>query len=143
MSITTGRQIPTTLSVVSYLFLIEGVLSVIEIVFSATRGAVHPDFGFLGLFIFGWLRRYSRGWRTCALVFIWIDLIFLAFVIGLVLYDGGAVWRSLSGREFVSIPLGWSLMMLVPFFVLVLWQYRVLTRPDIRSLFYGESQTAA
>jgi hypothetical protein len=140
---TSGRQIPTALSVVSYLFLITGVLSVIEIVFSATRGAIHPNFLFLGLWIFAGLRRYSRGWRTCALVFIWISLISLTVFIGIILFDGGALWQRPSDHKLVELPLVWSLMIVVPFFILEMWQYRVLTRPDIRSLFYGESQTAA
>jgi len=143
MFITVGRQIPTALSVVSYLFLITGILAVIEIIVSATRGAIHPNFLFLGLWIFGGLRRYSRGWRTCALVFIWISLIFLAVIIGVILFVGGALWQRPSDHNVVELPLVWSLMIVVPFFVLTLWQYRVLTRPDIRSLFYGESQTAA
>src|SRR5665213_572217 len=138
-----GRQIPTSLSVVSYLFLIASIVSVIEIVFSAARGAIHPNFYFLGLWIFTGLRRYSRGWRTCALVFIWVSLISLAVFIGIILFDGGVLWQRSSDHKLVELPLIWSLMIVVPFFVLELWQYRVLTRPDIRNLFYGESETPA
>jgi len=141
-TMTHGRTIPISLSVVSYLFLVTGVLSVVEIIISATRGAIHPNFLFLGLWIFGGLRRYSRGWRTCALVFTWVDLIFLAVIIGFILFGDGALWQKPSDHELVKLPLIWSLTIVMPFFILTLRQYRVLTRPDIRSLFYEESQAA-
>jgi hypothetical protein len=66
---TNARQTPIALSVISYLFLIMSIVAVIEMVITASRGTIHPDCYVLGLGIFVGLRRYSRGWRTCALVF--------------------------------------------------------------------------
>jgi hypothetical protein len=144
ISMTNGRQIPTVLSVVSYLFLIMAVLSVIDIAVSASRGHIHPNFGFLGLWVFDGLRRYSRMWRTCALVFIWLGFILYGSVIILFLccmiFNTEQVIQAppfnfndikTSATEFV-----WPLIVFVLLFVLQLWQYRVLTRPKIRSLFY-------
>src|SRR5260221_10533190 len=138
---TNARQTPIALSVISYLFLIMGIVAVIEMIITASRGAIHPDFYVLGLGIFAGLRRHSRGWRTCALIFTWFGLIGLAVMIGFILFDGGMVFRRPSDLKFVDISLIWSLIIVMPFFVLQLWQYRVLTRPDVRSLFYEESQT--
>jgi hypothetical protein len=133
------RKIPTALSVVSYLFLFLGIVAVVEIIIGATRGAIHPNFYFLGIWIFSGLRRFSRGWRTCALVFTWLGLIGLTFIIGCVLYDGGAVYFRPSDHKMVSIPLVWSLAITLPFFLLQMWQYRVLTRASVRNLFYQET----
>jgi hypothetical protein len=141
LSMTSARKMSIALSVISYLFLIMGIVAVIEMVITASRGGIHPDFCVLGLGIFVGLRRFSRSWRTCALVFTWFGLIGLAAMIGFILYDGGMVFRRPSDLKFVDLPLIWSLMIVMPFFMLQVWQYRVLTRPDVRSLFYGESQT--
>jgi hypothetical protein len=134
----TKQQIPIALSIVSYLFLFMGIVAVVEIIIAATRGSIHANFYFLGIWIFAGLRRFSRGWRTCALVFTWLGLIGLTFIIGCVLYDGGAVYLRPSDHKMVSIPLVWSLAITLPFFLLQLWQYRVLTRVDIRDLFFQE-----
>jgi hypothetical protein len=148
---TSERQIPTPLSVVAYIFLIMAILSVVDIAVSASRGHIHPNFGFLGLWIYTGLRRYSRPWRTCALVFIWMGFILYGFLIALFLYfmafNAEQVIQAppfdfedikASGVEFI-----WPLILFALLFVLQLWQYRVLTRPSIRSLFYGETQTSA
>ncbi len=80
----TQRNIPTPLSVVSYLFLLMGIMSVAEIIGELTSGSFRFDFGVLGIGIFFGLRRYSAGWRRCALWFIWLGMIGLAvaFVYG-------------------------------------------------------------
>ena len=136
---------------VAYLFLIMAVLSVTDITVSASRGHIDPNFGFLGLWICAGLRRYSRGWRTCALVFIWLGIIALGSMIALYLFcvifnaeqiiqapPFGFTDFKKSEAEFI-----WPLVVFAVFFMLQIWQYRVLTRPNIRNLFYGESQTAA
>jgi hypothetical protein len=148
---TSGRQIPTPLSVVAYLFLIMAILSVVDIAVSASRGHTHPNFGFLGLWIYAGLRRYSRGWRTCALVFLWLGFISCVGMIALfsfcMIFNAEQIIQAppfgfqdfkSSEAEFI-----WPVLVFALLFVLQLWQYRVLTRPSIRSLFYGESQTAA
>jgi hypothetical protein len=132
------RQIPTSLLAVSYLFLAMGIVAVIEISIGATRGVIHADFYFLGIGIFTGLRRFSRGWRTCALVLTWFGLTGMIFIIGSVLYDGGTVYVRPSDHKMVSIPLVWSLAVILPIFLLQLWRYRVLMRADVRDLFYQE-----
>ena len=145
---TSGRQIPTSLSVVAYLFLVMAALSVIDIAVSASRGHIHPNFGFLGLWICGGLRRYSRPWRICGLVFLWLGLIscgcLIAVFLSCMVFNAAHViqfgFTDLKNSEADFI---WPLAASALFFVLQLWQYRVLTRPNIRSLFYGETQTSA
>jgi hypothetical protein len=145
---TSGRQIPTPLSAVAYLFLIMAVLSVVDIAVSASRGHIHPNFGFLGLWIYAGLRRYSRGWRTCALVFLWLGFISCGCLVALFLFcmvfnAAHVIQFGFTDLKNSEVEFIWPLAVFALFFVLQIWQYRVLTRPEIRSLFYGESRTAA
>ena len=148
MLMTSGRQIPTPLSVVAYLFLIMAALSVIDIAISASRGHIHPNFGFLGLWICGGLRRYSRPWRICGLVFLWLGLISCGCLIVLFLFCMAfnvvhVIQFGFTDLKNSEVEFIWPLTLFALLFALQVWQYRVLTRPEIRSLFYGESRTAA
>ena len=86
---TDDRFIPSTLQIVAVLFLLCGISSVIGMIVRLASGSIYIDFGFLGLPTYFGLRRFSVGWRTFALVCIWVGLIMcpVAFVFGFV---GGA-----------------------------------------------------
>jgi len=123
---------PKAFSLNAYLFLLMGILGFVDIVLQITRGSFIWDYNVLGIGIFFGLRRYSRGWRTCALVLNWgvfclIPLVFL--------------WEiSREGVAFfTNMQNVWIFLYMAASFSLALWQYRVLTRPDIRILFYDES----
>jgi hypothetical protein len=139
---TNARQIPSTLSVVSYVFLVFGISSAVEILVALARGSFHFDCVILGFWIFFGLRRYSPGWRTCALVFIWCGLITSSIGVVLLLSvfvlggRGGEV--IMFGQHYEHIPVIWFCIPVALFFSLQLWMYRVLTRTDIRSMFYDE-----
>jgi len=139
---TQARQIPTALSIVSYLFLISGIASVVDMIVRLTRGELYLTLGILGVWIFFGLRRFSPGWRICALVFIWFGLILgpLVAIIAL-LHDGPADLKVFGERVAYVSPI-WLAAAAALFFLLALWQYRVLTRPDIHRLFHAETTTA-
>lgn len=139
---TQQRNLPKSLSVVSYLFLLMGIGAVIEILSELTQGSFHLDFDVLGFGIFFGLRRYSQGWRTCALVFIWLWLIALPIVFVYGLVGHGPAFIKIFDKRYADIPVIWVSIFSALFFALEFWMYRVLTRPDIRCMFY-ESQTPA
>jgi hypothetical protein len=140
---TNTRQLPTALSVVSYIFLVWGILAVIGVVGNALRGSFYLDFNILGFWIFFGLRRYSVPWRTCALVFIWLVMIgcAAAFVYGFV--GDSPAFIKIFGKRYANIPVIWVSIVSAMFFALEFWMYRVLTRPSIRCMFYEETQTPA
>lgn len=141
------RKIPISLLAVSYLFLLPAVPSIFVALFMGwiVYKAGFPESGgtsfliFFGLTcasIFFWyflsrgLRYCSRGWRICALIVIWLSLIY-----GMVLTAQFLVTKKLPHHETpVEFWVGAGLE-----FTLLIWQYRVLTRPDIRSLFYPDA----
>lgn len=136
---TNVRPIPVTLSVVSYVFFASATQALIHILSSLMKGTISLDFDIIGFWICFGLRRYSREWRTCALVFIWLGMIasLIAFVIGLF----GRASIEILGKPYGEIPGFWFLIVAALYFALELWMYRVLTRPNIRCMFYDESQT--
>jgi hypothetical protein len=140
---TNTRQIPVALSVVSYVFLVLGILAFIGILGSAIRGSFYLDFNILDFWIFSGLRRYSLGWRTCALVFIWIMMLgcVAGFIYGF--FGHGPAFIKIFGKRYTDIPVIWVSIFAAVFFALEFWMYRVLTRPSIRRYFYIESHTPA
>jgi hypothetical protein len=127
--------IPTSLKVVAFLFILSGIFSLIEVIVSLMHSHLNINFGVLGLFIGPGLLRLSRGWRTCALVFLWIAMIGIPIVAILFMAAAESLDFTLFGQKVghASKELGIVLAALV--FALAVWQYRVLTRPDVRRLF--------
>ena len=130
------RPIPKALAIVAILFLLEGVGSIAKILVKLYSGSVFIDFGVLGIPIFFGLRRFSAGWRTCALLFLWMGLL-----IAPIMFISGFVVAHSVDSDLCGIPLGkvapiWGTIISVPLFFLTLWQYRVLTCPDLRARFY-------
>ena len=135
---TPDNMIPRDLTIVASLFLVFGVLSAIDMIEKLSGGMLAFNFGVLGVPIFFGLFKLRNGWRICALVFIWIGLIvcLIVFVLGFVCASGyvniGTIKLS---------PPGWvvSIVVILPF-LLLLWLYRVLTRPTIKSLFLRDME---
>jgi hypothetical protein len=143
------HRIPTSLSVLAYLFLVYGLLAaVIQIIqlFDWLNGyglGLHPEI--ICVWVFAGLRRRSRGWRIFALVLIWLSIAAVLFGLGytLVFREPVAV-NGLGHTRLVSPLVGAALT--APFLLLSFWAYRVLTRPDIRALFCkteGQAQPIA
>jgi hypothetical protein len=132
------------LAVVSYLFLFIGLIALIEMVGRAARGSIHfnlGNLGILGIGIFIGLRRYSRAWRTCALLFTWYGIITLSIALIVCIYgQPPASGLVLFDQRFSNVPANWFSIPLVMVLLVTLWQYRVLTHPAIRRLFDGEAR---
>jgi len=124
------------LSSVSYLFLFVGVVALFEMALHAARGAVHFNFGVLGIGIFFGLRRYSRLWRWCALAFAWYGMITLCIALFVCLNGQAPSPKLLLNSQRISSlpPSSLSIPLLMVLFV-TFWQYRVLTHPAVRRLF--------
>jgi hypothetical protein len=129
------RTLPTSLVVVAVLFIIGGIYAVIEILIFFMHREININFGVLGLFIGPGLLRLSRGWRTCALVFIWIALIGVPIIALLLLATKGPLDFNVFGQTVGHVSKAAGLIVAGVVFVVALWEYRVLTRLDVRRLF--------
>ena len=133
----------SALSLVSYLFLFIGLIALIEMMVHAVRGSFRFNFGILGIGIFAGLRRYSRVWRACALLFTWYALITLSIAIAICLCSQPpSTTPVLFGQLLSATPANWFSIPLIMVLLLTLWQYRVLTHPAVRRLFNEEPRPA-
>jgi hypothetical protein len=126
---------PVSLKVVAALFILGGLSSAIDVLIRLTQGSLFLNLGVLGLFIGIGLLRYSRGWRTCALVFLWLAMIGLPLAAVLLLATDQPLRYTILGRDMGEAPKAAGVVAVVVGFALTLWQYWVLTRPRVRQLF--------
>jgi hypothetical protein len=114
-------------------------MALVLMIYHAAQGYLHFYFGILGIGIFAGLRRYSRIWRFCALMFTWYGIITLSIALFVCLCDQSAAATALYfGHRLSTVPADWLCIPLVMVLLVTLWQYRVLTHPAIRRLFDEE-----
>jgi len=129
----------SALSVVSYLFLLVGLAALILMIYHAAMGYLHFNFGILGIGIFAGLRRYSRVWRVCALMFTWYGIITVSIALFVCLCDQSTSATAMYfGHRLSAVPANCLSIPLIMVLLVTLWQYRVLTHPAIRRLFDEE-----
>lgn len=130
-----NQHTPASLKVVAILFILGGIHSVIEVIVAFTHSRISINFGVLGLFIGPGLLALRPGWRTCALVFIWIALILIPIFTIFMLCHSGPLDFNVFGQKVGYASKEFGLAVAIILFLLSLWQYRVLNRSDVRALF--------
>ncbi|MEN8127879.1 MAG: hypothetical protein ABFR90_08770 [Planctomycetota bacterium] len=131
----TEHEIPISLKIVAWLFIIGGIFAVLEVIVSLMHSHININFGVLGLFIGPGLLHLRSGWRTCALVFIWLALILVPIAAVFMLTTTGPLDFMIFGQKAGHVGKGVGFSVAVFIFALTFWQYRVLTRLDVRRLF--------
>lgn len=81
------------------------------------------------IFLSRGLRRCSPGWRTFALLSLWFDFACIAYWLGYCLL------KVHDWKKELSECTPWEYAAGAAYVLFKIWQYRVLTRPDIRELF--------
>jgi hypothetical protein len=134
-SFETRPTLPTSLKVVAVLFIICGVLSILEMIGQLLVGHININFGALGIFVGPGLLKLKRGWRTCGLVLIWFAMITSLIVTGVGLFVSKPATFQIFGQVLGQVP-AWVFSILgILLFALTFWQYRVLTSHQVRRLF--------
>ena len=128
-------KIPRSVKIVAYLFLFGGICSVIDIIVALTRGLIYLNLGVLGIPIFFGLLNRRNGWRVCAMVFLWIGFIVIPIVFLMGLVGDVPGYFEVFRIKVARIPSWVTSVASIPIFFLILWQYRVLMRPEIKALF--------
>jgi hypothetical protein len=130
-----NRRVPISLKIVAALFIFGGISALIEVIVAFMHRSLNINFGILGLFIGPGLLALRPGWRTCALILIWIGLIAFPLFAVLVLAYHPPLNISLFGQDIGKAPPEAGLFAAAVAFALTLWSYWVLVRPDVRRLF--------
>lgn len=131
------QPIPIALTVVAVFFIIGGITSLIEVFIDLMYGKINLNFGVLGLFIGPGLFGLRPWARTLALVFTWIAMVFIPIIGLLMLANAGNITLSLFGIKMGNVSVIFALGAVVVAFIVCIWEYHVLTRPDVRVLFLG------
>lgn len=136
-----AQPTPLSLKIVAWLFIFSGLCAVIEILLSLTQHHLNINLGVLGILIGRGLLNFKSGWRTCGLVFIVFGLILVPIFCCIVLFSN----TETVDFQILGLHVGQANAILmvaatIPFYALLLWEFRVLTKPDIKELF---SDTAA
>ncbi len=127
--------IPSALKVVAWLFIIGGACSILQIIIDLTHSKLTVNTGCLGVFVGPGLLRFSRGWRTCGLVLLWIGMLFFPIFGVMCLMAQQEMPVNIFGLAMGSVPTPIGLLISAIFFGVMVWEYRVLIRPDVRKLF--------
>ena len=128
-------KIPLALKVVAWLLIAQGSLTAIGAVIALFRDSFHFDLTLLLIPAGFGLLKLRRGWRIFTLVVIWLYLITCPLIAVLALFSGTPVNMRVFGFTKVAVPHWVVIPAAVLFFLLFLWQYRVLIRWDVKALF--------
>ena len=112
-----------------------GIFALVDVIMSLLLNRISINFGVLGLFIGPGLLALRPGWRSCAIVIFWISMIGLPIVAFFMLGHYGPLELKVFGQKVGYASKSFGLALVILFFFLTVWQYRVLTDPGIRRLF--------
>ena len=129
-----ARDNPMALRIVAGLFVLQGLLTAVDVILKSCRGHLDLNLMLLCLWIGPGLLRHSPTWRKWALAFLWLGF-FSSAVLFLMALFHSPVDMKILGQVARPIPMFPVLLFSCAMFLLVLWQYRVLIRPDVKQLF--------
>lgn len=125
--------IPQSLKIVAYLFILGGIHSVLDILFSLLYGKIKIDLGVLYIFIGQGLLRLNPNSYMWAKGLTGLGMIFMPIVTLLFLMTPGNL--KIFGQIVGQAPPGFGFIIGVVLTILVYWQYGVLNAPETKRLF--------
>ncbi|MDA1316759.1 MAG: hypothetical protein O3B87_01900 [bacterium] len=129
------KRVPTSLKIVAGLYILLGVNSLWQMISSISQNSFSINFGFMALFVGYGLLKLKNVWRKSALIISWLIFLMIA-IIGIILRTyPETVNISMLGGSGDNIPKTYGYVILAIFFLINLWQYRILTNKEIKSLF--------
>lgn len=131
---TTMRPLPRHLRAVAAVHILQGTGSVVVVFVRLYLNQYLFALGVLGIPIGFGLLRGSRAWRTLALTFAWLGLVMVPVMMLASLGQGTATF-GVFGIPLGELPRAWMFVAGLPLFVLQIWIFRVLVRPDVRAWF--------
>ena len=130
---------PLDLKLVASIFLLIGLASLVHTLATLYELPVMINPSILGIWVCYGLLKHRQGWKTCALFFIWIEMIapvffLIAMLVALVIGGDFAVkYHSATLPKAIAAPLAFILAAAA--FLLALWQYKVLASARIKEMF--------
>jgi len=136
-------KIPIPLRIVAWLFILEGAVSVLGILFSLFHKSVNLDIiGVISIYAGLGILRLSNGWRWYALILLGIEILFLIVALSLITQHA---WRE-QWTVFGAYPIWFSLKqritVLALFQTISLFKFIVLVAPITRARFIFKPNSA-
>lgn len=128
------RDNPIALRIVAGLFVLQGLLTAVDVVVKLFHDHLDLNLMLLCLWIGPGLLRHSPTWRKWALAILWFSFFAISLLAVVALLRPPLDFK-LFGYPTAPVPTLPTLLFLLALFLLALWQYRVLIRPDIHCLF--------
>lgn len=129
------------LRVISILFLLGAVSSIIGLFLSFGQNRIVIPWGILGFWIYFNLPAYRGPWRGVAMALLLIPLITFPVVSLAATIGNIPTYIQLLGIRIARVPLPVFLLWAVFFWAIHFWQFRVLMRPSIRQGFNKDHAT--
>lgn len=135
------QNIPVSLKIVAWLYIITGISAGIDIMGSLTSDRPVANLVVIHFFAGVGLLKLRADWRTYSLVVIWLSLINTLQAFCEMLSATVSIDFVLFGKKVGNFSKPTSLIFGAAIFTLIIWVYRVLTRPDVKELFIGKKTT--
>jgi len=128
-------KVPVSLKVVAGLFIISGCFKLIEMITALSQRELNLDFGILNLFIGIGLLKLRAAWRIIALIVIGITLLTIPIGLSIMMFSDAQARFAWFGQEMGYMSKYYILGIGLIIYAFIIWEYRVLNRPDVKALF--------
>lgn len=135
------QDIPVSLKIIAWLYMISGTLDAIGILRALANNHFSINLGIIYIFAGIGLLKLRSGWRTFSLVMLWLGFIIAPLVLISMTSTDTSINFTLLGQSAGFISKSTALIFGVLIYALMIWEYRVLTRADVRELFVRKNTT--
>ena len=136
ISIPTYPAFPRPLKMVAYLFVVIGILSLLDTVVGLFMGRFVFNLGVLYLLIGQGLLRLNPRWLAWAVFSTWLDLILMPIVAAAFVFTPSRLQQfQVFGLNIGQSPHSLGFVFIAATFALFCWQYCVLQSRQVRQLF--------
>jgi hypothetical protein len=127
--------LPPALRAVGYFTILTGIATLLTVLVDLAKGHLSINIGVLQIPAGFGILRLSRGWRTFQLWMLWFGMIGFGIASLILLFGGSFPTFTIYGRSATHWGREIALAICTIAGGVLIWQYRVLTRPDVRRLF--------
>ena len=128
-------RVPMSLKIVAGLYILAGVHSLWQMISSISNSSFSINIGFIALFVGYGLLKLKNGWRKAALILSWLMFVMMGIITIVLTSYQDSVNFTMFGDSVGNVPKIYGFIIIAVIFLVVLWQYRILTNKEIKKLF--------
>lgn len=138
-------NIPTDLRIVAFLFIIEGILAIVDMIVGIAHERFAINFGFIAIFIGRGLLKFNVSWRKIGLMGLWVSNIVVPFLLLYIIFfvKGDSIRAAFFGYLATTLTRIEIISALAVLSAQSIWSTYVLYRKPIKQLFGISDEKAA